>query len=405
MTQEISVGLADLDQDIAGSVPLDLIHLWSQCNHTSQKHARLLDPYREKGTVVASDCAGLSKLTKAQPLFKVLKMISHTKEVIHDHGTRIGGKAIGTAWPADNTEMIYPQSVKTETVVDEMIETQRQNNAGEVKVGLGITVGSFLNIGGGLFGKDADKVEELAENHTLGQEIAVTHAAYKHLSPAQQTLFKPKRVRELPGKFYSTTVEDAAAESRAMVNPKYPLPFPDDFFELLQTADPEQTVGSYLDQYIQDKLVILVRIFHEAQPLLLDRLSGWAMANVILKRFSQLTDLEEIKSNGSIGIFVTQDAYKALAFATGVKGNLTRNGFMSNVGMAKGNVLQFDMNNGQKDIAGDPVNVASKLAEDCGVSNRILIDETIKIPRKNLPSREKYEFTVSSINLKGVMVR
>lgn len=405
MTENISVGLADLDQDIAGSVPVDLIQKWSSSNQTPQKHSRLLDPYREKGTVVASDCEGLSILAKTAPLLTVLRLISDTKTVIHDIGVETGGSAVGEAWPADNTEFIYPQSVEPTTVFDAMVETQRQNNRGQVKVGLGITVGSFLNIGGGLFGKDADLVEELAENHAAGGEIAVTHAAYKRLTPGQQSLMKPKRVKELPAKLYSAHIDEKAAEARVLTHPKYPLPFPDDFFEALHASDTESISQTLLDQYLQDNIVVLVRILHEAKPLLLDRLSGWALANVILKRISMRTEMEEIKSNGSLGIFVTKDKFQALEFAKGVKQTLTGNGYMSNVGVAKGKVLRFTMHNGRKDIAGDPVNVSSKLAEDCGVSNRIMLDKSFRIARKHLPQDfEKYNFRVSRVELQGVMI-
>src|SRR5262249_19652074 len=104
---KIIPALADLTQDIAGPVPVQLLQDWASGEQDLAAAESLLDPFRIDGTVVASDTAGLSKLTQAIDLVEVISLISRPKEIVHALGVEIGGRAIGI-WIADNTEMYYP---------------------------------------------------------------------------------------------------------------------------------------------------------------------------------------------------------------------------------------------------------------------------------------------------------
>src|SRR5712671_4548448 len=95
--------LSDLTQDIAGPVPVRLLHDWAEGDQDMSEAQALLSSIQIQGTVVSSDTSGLSRMTQAMDLLDVLSVISQPKEIIHALGREIGGRAIGT-WVADNTE-------------------------------------------------------------------------------------------------------------------------------------------------------------------------------------------------------------------------------------------------------------------------------------------------------------
>src|ERR1044071_1724090 len=107
---KIIPALADLTQDIAGPVPVQLLQDWASGQQDVAAAQALLDPFRIEGTVVASDTAGLSKLTESKELVEVISLISRPKEIVHALGVEVGGRPIGV-WIADNTEMYYPAKV------------------------------------------------------------------------------------------------------------------------------------------------------------------------------------------------------------------------------------------------------------------------------------------------------
>src|SRR5947207_1008118 len=139
---KIIPALADLTQDIAGPVPIQLLHDWANGEQDIGAAQALLASFRTEGTVVSSDTSGLSRLTQAMDLLDVLSLISQPKEILHALGREIGGRAIGT-WIADNTEMFYPAGLQPDTVVNAMAEVQfRIQERLRVRIGMCIHSGS-----------------------------------------------------------------------------------------------------------------------------------------------------------------------------------------------------------------------------------------------------------------------
>ncbi len=400
----ISPSLADLDQDIAGVIPVEMILRWSLSKKDSKTHARLLKPYLVKGSVVSSDSSGLSKMSKSKTLFEVMKLVSQPKEVIFKHGSAIGGKAIGI-WAADNTEIFYPSEVSPDDILRQMIAAQKEVNMLAVHIGLGIHTGEFIQLGGGLFGLDADVVEELAENNTDAGEIAVTRAFKKELSSELEGILEDKKLENLPdleGEYFSAKYESLPVKGKTSEKHDYPAPFTADFLDLLQASDATPKTQSVYDQYTHEKIVILIKIAHEEKELLLDELSEWVLANIILKKITVLAGIQEIKSNGSLGIFVTDSATQAVEFACDLKDTLEANGFIANVGLSAGEVLIFPLGNGMTEIAGEPVNIASKLAEDSGEKGKVLLENSVKTDGVKLPDHKKFIKNLSHVDLEGV---
>jgi hypothetical protein len=178
--RSINPSLADVTQDIAGTIPLDIITDWTNSKKDTNLHTKILNTYLVEGTVVSTDSSGLSKLSKELPLLQVMKIVSYPKDIVYKHGSAIGGKAIGI-WAADNTEMFYDKSISPTEIFSAMQKVQEELADFELKIGMAIHYGKFYSLGGGLFGSDADLVEDLAENKSEGGEIMLTESFKKLL--------------------------------------------------------------------------------------------------------------------------------------------------------------------------------------------------------------------------------
>ena len=193
----ISQALADLSQDIAGAVPVDIVKKWIEGDGSELEAGKALDPYRVTGTVVSTDASGLSKLSREKDLLDVLKLVSDPKEIIYGCGRAVGGNGLGR-WVADNTEMFYDGAIPVPEVVNAMVQANDTiTNECGVLVGFGIHCGTFLNIGGGMYGKDADFVETVAENNAAGDEILVSESVAKRI--AGDNTFVVQEATELRG--------------------------------------------------------------------------------------------------------------------------------------------------------------------------------------------------------------
>ena len=71
-----------------------------------------------------------------------------------------------------------------------------------------------------------------------------------------------------------------------------------------------------------------------------------------------------IAARGPLAIYAFDDPAAALAFAQAFRAELARNGIICRIGVESGPVLVFDLPLGGSDIAGNPVNIASKMAQD-----------------------------------------
>jgi hypothetical protein len=176
----INPSLADVTQDIAGAIPLDIVNNWTNSQKNEELHRQILNTYLIEGTVVSSDSSGLSKLSKELPLLEVMKIVSHPKDLVYKYGSAIGGKAIGI-WAADNTEMFYNKNISPKEIFSAMQKVQEELLSFTIKIGMAIHYGKFYSLGGGLFGEDADLVEDLAENKSEGGEIILTDSFKKLL--------------------------------------------------------------------------------------------------------------------------------------------------------------------------------------------------------------------------------
>jgi len=389
---------ADLSQDIAGEIPVGIIEDWIQSDGSDEAHARILKPFERQGTFVSSDSAGLSKLSLGRSLIEVMKLVSQPKEIIHAFGRAIGGQAIGV-WIADNTQMFYPSSVPVEDVVGQMLAVQQEAAKRLVRVGLGIHIGVAYEIGGGLYGADADSVEHVTEEDSKAGEVLISPEVKKVVGDR----WKVKTERE--GYF----VLEQPADISPVIDGKdirYPAPFDAKFFDELQALDlsDKQAVEALEQARLKPRTVVLIRVFHTHEELLLNSLVKGVATNSLMNNVLKRYDCNLINMNGSLMIVTLEKSAEAVDLAIALHNAARENELTANVAVVAGDVLIFDLGGGKEQIAGAPVNVASKLAEDTDERNALFLESSVieHAPQHGLQT----PFTVvkSGVTLSGIRV-
>ncbi|MCX6543972.1 MAG: hypothetical protein NTV05_06105 [Acidobacteria bacterium] len=405
--------LADLTQDIAGPLPVELLQTWAAGGQSAADAERLLDVYRIEGTVVASDTSGLSRLTEERDLLDVLAIVSEPKRILHGLGAAIGGRAIGV-WVADNTEMYYPSPVDPALIVGAMAEAQVRI-ASKAAVGIGMCVhsGEFYEVGGGLYGGDAETVEHLAEACAGPGEILLTRAVTDRLGEATESPFarRPELSAVYAAGVYALVRPGRMAELRAD-DTQYPHPYPEEFFSLLsglgQAADAGQIRKRIYDAYLRERVVVFVSKAHEPHsshnlPEMLDEFVNNALVDTIIKVAMRAED-HVAGLGGGLAILTFDTPAEALEFAQAVRAQFAENGVAVKIGIDRGPVLFFSNPRGPSGIAGDPVNIASKLSEDTGASGKIRITTRAVRGMPVPPGAQLFEISVSRVVLTGVEI-
>lgn len=381
-----SPALFDITQDIIGGLPLKLIEQWLESEQTHQDTLQLLEPYKVTGYSVSSDSVGLTKLTKQKGLLEILAIINQPKEIVYAWGTAIGGQGLGI-WAADNTQMFYPASVSAKTLLSMLLTIQDEiHKRCQIKIGLGAHYGEFYLISGGLYGLAADTIEAIAENDTEGGEIVISQAILNRLhSDHSFTLTKRKDLSTAIGDIFRV-VDGIRLSDVAAVNKDYPIPYSETFYaDLVAYADRlnDTAFGQQLaDKYLEEKVVVLIEResketeFYEFS--LFNNLTSSALMKDVGMRLLSKSDGREIKVVSSIGIYVFEFATTALSFAQAFRQELAAENIDCRIGIDVGSVLIFDLSIGGKDIAGTPVNVASKMAQDKGKWGKLYLGEAMK---------------------------
>jgi len=405
--------LADLTQDIAGAIPVHLLHDWATGERDLFAAYSVLSSFEIQGTVVSSDTSGLSRMTRERDLLDVLSLISQPKEILHALGREIGGRAIGT-WVADNTEMFYPAGLDADTVVDAMGEVQfRIQERLQIRIGMCIHPGRFYEIGGGLYGGDAYQVEYLAEQCAGPGEILLTESAVRSLKTVKSDdLYLKTFPHEDSQEQAYLLRSNRRASGLQEREPLYPHPFPPDFFEILhrfqEPGDVEALKRKIYEQWLRECVVVFLareREPQEARSLtgLLDDLVINALMDTVIRETMPGTD-HIASSGGGIAILTFDHPTDAVDFVRAVHIKLAENGLPVQVGIDAGPVLLFQNSRGPSGIAGDPINIASKLAEDVGRPGCICVTEKAFQRLGDSSEHERFEVTVSGVALKGFIL-
>ena len=405
--------LADVAKDISGPLPVGLLDDWAASTDRSHEAARLLlAPYRREATVVSSDTAGLTRMTQERDLLDVLWLVSEPMQILYAVGTAIGGHSVGV-WEADNTEMLYPSGLSVDTIVDAMLEAQaRIAERTTVKVGLCVHTGVFYEIGGGLFGGDAQLVEELAENHAAGAEILVTNELVQRLqAPREYALTRRSELDALHGagafSVHSSRRMASLRESTAV----FPHPFPSEFFAMLRDparrAEATATEGAGA-QMVERFVVFLARkgaarSQDDLASVLDELLTNERMNGVVVESLRGSAQL--VETTGGLAILVFEHGREAVDFARTVRERFRELSLPVSVGIDSGSVLVFAKSPGRAGtIAGDPINLSSKISEDLGEAGRIRITERAAQGLDGLDGAERFEEMISGVRICGLIL-
>lgn len=405
---------ADVSKDISGPLPAGLLDDWTAGSRTAEDARMLLAPYRREGFAIASDTAGLTKMTQERDLLDVLWLVSEPKQIIHAVGTAVGGESIGV-WSADNTEMFFPAAVGADAVIDAMAEAQaRIAERASVKVGLCIHAGVFYEVGGGLYGTDAQAVELLAETYARGAEILVTQELVDRMrAPSEYALLRRPELDAIHAKGVFSLASSRRLPSVGEPTNIHPHPFPPAFYGLLKqrkcgsgacSLDP----ATYDTEQKECFVVFVARrpadVSEGDLALLLDGLVQNERMTTILE---ETVDVRAhlAQGGGGISILIFDSGAEAVACARALRDRLARERVEVTIGVDRGPVLVFRRGPFcSGGVAGDPINLSSKISEDLGEPGKIRITDRAARGIEGLAGAVAFADVISGVEVKGVIV-
>ena len=101
---------------------------------------------------------------------------------------------------------------------------------------------------------------------------------------------------------------------------------------------------------------------------------------------------------GTLGIYVFDDAPAALDFARSFRQAFAKYDIACRIGIDAGAVVLFDLPAGGKDSAGNPVNVASKMAQDNGIFGKVYLGAAMKA-LVDVSGFTEISYTVSGVEM------
>jgi class 3 adenylate cyclase len=149
--------------------------------------------------------------------------------------------------------------------------------------------------------------------------------------------------------------------------------------------------------------VAFVKIEHRPHGLLLDGFTALTLMDLAVRRVAGSFKADVVKSNGTVAIVLFEGGAEAVGFARDVIDTIRALGGEARVGVTHGEVFLFPLGGDQREIAGNPVNVASKLSEDSGLDG-ILVD-TSALTADVARDAQPFTLTLSHVELRGVHIR
>ncbi|GAA4195289.1 hypothetical protein [Microbispora amethystogenes] len=388
-------GAFDLARDAAPGLPVTLVERWRAGGRTAADARRLLGEHATTGYAVVSDSAGLTKMSRSLGLLEVLALIDGPKRLLHAYGTAAGGRAVGV-WAADNAQMFHPASTGADVLLSALLRTQDEiARRCRVRIGVGVHHGSFHDLDGGLYGPEADAVEILAENHTEGGEIAVTEAVAERLPAGHSFVLRRKDVPGVPGgppRAVYRVVDGpraAAAEAVSGDGTRYPIPYSAAFYEdLLRLERAPEDAGlaaTLAERHLRERTVVLAERGEAdagdgdggSQVAILRELDLSVTMREIGLRLLPPVGAVEIKVAGPLGIYLFDEPAAAARFARDLRAALAEAGMTCRIGVDTGPVLAGPTPGGGWDVAGAPVNLASKMAQDLAAPGLVCLSEAV----------------------------
>jgi class 3 adenylate cyclase len=273
--------------------------------------------------------------------------------------------------------------------------------------------GRFYEIAGGLYGADADRVEELAEDCAGPGEILLTDEFRRLLKDLPVSGFD-RRQFDLGGdgiqSAWLLSLQRRMPEL-ADGDPAYPHPFPQEFFRMLSRLHlPDEGAGArdgIYSRWLREKVVLFIAHHRgiETPGALGDLLDSLVINALMEAVIGNLADPATIASSaGGLAILTFDKVDDALEIGRTAIVRLAENGIPARAAIDAGSVLLLQNPGGHSGIAGDPVNIASKLSEDAGRNGHISISDRALQKLTHQPEGERFEIRISNVQLSGLVL-
>jgi class 3 adenylate cyclase len=377
----------DLARDLTGGLPLSLIERWRRTGQTAADARHLLSDFAVEGYSVVSDSAGLTRLSGRLALLEVLALIDRPKRILHAYGRAVGGRAVGV-WAADNAQLFHPAETTATTLLSALLSVQDEiERHCRIRIGIGVHRGTFTELAGGLYGAEADTIEEIAENHVGGGEIAVTGPVVDRLPADHGFILRRKDGLDAPRwAVYDLLDGPRLADPRPAEDERYPIPYSPGLHADLLTLERSPGDAGLLHRltarHLHERTVVLIeREGAPAQTPDLALLRDLTLSAVMRETGLRLLPTDgavEIKVTGPLAIYLFDEPASAVRFALRLRADLAEREIVCRIGVDTGPVLTGETPSGGRDIAGAPVNVASKMAQDLGRPGHVYLSEALR---------------------------
>jgi class 3 adenylate cyclase len=187
---------------------------------------------------------------------------------------------------------------------------------------------------------------------------------------------------------------------------RYPIPYSEDFYaDLLEyeiRLTDQDFAHALVDKYIQNKVVVMIESKNELveahEVSMFNQLSFSALMKDIGLRLLNATSGTEIKVVSSLGIYAFDDAIAAVKFAQTFRQEFAAQDITCRIGIDRGEVLIFNLPFGTRDIAGNPVNVASKMAQDKGEFGKLYLSTSMRA-LVDVSGFKEIKYSISGVEL------
>lgn len=371
--------LFDAASHIQPVVPSQLLVAWSASARDEATAEALMAEYACEGTCMLGDASGLSRLSRELSLLDVLAMLHKPKTMTVSAARACGGEAI-TGWTADNTAIWFGANVPTGRVAACTQALVASFAELPFQMSFGLHHGRFFKIGNTVMGPAFTALEHCAENDVPAGHIWASSDFCARLGMTGTP------VAQLPGlTMLDIPVKGHPAMTFSDSHDPYPHAFDNAFFRMLDMyaradATSAEALRLTLEEHAGKSGYILFFAYSLPHSTGLAAALDQQMQDVVLRSgftgISLPADVRWIKHGGGIGILRGDNLQSLVAAANSITKVCQREQVPVAFGVDRGDYFLFALEGGEYDVAGSPVNIASKLSEDCGKPGSILVSES-----------------------------
>jgi len=371
--------LADIQWHQPAHIPPPFLLDWYHTDRSPLTQQKILKDYIVAGTIVNSDSSGFTALSEKTHVLELTLLIHRPKEIIYSYGKAIGGVPIGI-WRADNTSMFYPEDVPIEKIINQMAAAQHAiGKQCKVEVSMGIYQAAFTKIDDQFVGNEYQLLESITEDELSPQEIVI-------IQPSEAAMDFMKSNGGTPKPLGNNIVAWSLDYAHLGMNispqndKSYPKPFSDSFLKKLINIDfsDASRLNDACADMMKDTHVCFLNLHLDRNGLLLDRLLLMTVIDNFFQQSVINSGVEVAEDNGDSFVLLCREFDPLFDFLKKFCDEIKKLNIHYSAGIAR-SVILCETTGEQKSrpVAGMAINVASKLAEDVGETDHLLVHEDV----------------------------